>query len=233
LTASLAGRQPQTRAATETTCTRALTWARDPPAKKPRGDGGAAHLVSWGFNPLGVRLHAEPFGGLEPSKTSDIRRLRRRASMIFTKRAFSLGSVILCCGLVACGGKKRPADEPGPKKQEEISDSEVERYLEESRVGIDEEAAKIALDRGGRKVAQCGESSDAPVSSGDVTVVFDGTKGRVTEVELGMGWPSSLSERAQDCIKNAFLGEIVPPFEGEERKVYSVEIPEKAPEGKK
>ena len=129
--------------------------------------------------------------------------------------------------LAGCGGKGKPADEPASEpKEESVSDAEVEQYLEESRVKIDEEAAQIALDRGGRKVAQCNETAEAPAGKGDVTVVFDGTKGRVTDVELGMEW-NTLPDRAQECIKNAFIGEIIPPFEGEEKKVYTVEIPEK------
>lgn len=136
-------------------------------------------------------------------------------------------------GLVACGGKGKPPEEPAPKRSGEdaVTDAEVEEYLEESRVTIDEEAAQIALDRGGRKVKECGQTSGAPPGKGEVTVIFDGTKGRVTDVELGMEW-ATLPARAQDCIKNAFVGEIVPPFEGEEKKIYTVEIPEEAEETK-
>ena len=142
--------------------------------------------------------------------------------------------VAFTASLAACGGKGRPADEPEPKQptEETVTDQEVEDYLEESRVTIDEEAAQIALDRGGRKVKQCGATAGAPAGKGDVTVIFDGTKGRVTDVELGMEW-STLPEGAQECIKNAFVGEIIPPFEGEEKKIYTVEIPESTGEEKK
>lgn len=139
-----------------------------------------------------------------------------------------LSTLALTCAITACGGGKKDADEPAPKTpmEETVTDAEVDQYLEESKVTIDEEAAQIALDRGARKVAECGETAEAPPGKGDVTVIFDGTKGRVTEVELGIEW-ATLPDRAQECIKNGFLGEIVPPFEGIEKKIHTVEIPEK------
>lgn len=138
----------------------------------------------------------------------------------------------LALALTACGGgKSKPAEEPGSDKpmEADITDEEVEEYLEESKVKLDQEAAKIALDRGARKVKQCRETAEVPPGEGDVEVVFDGTKGRVTDVILGPEW-MTLPDRAQTCIKKSYVGEIVPPFDGEEKLTTTVKVLSKAEE---
>lgn len=85
---------------------------------------------------------------------------------------------------------------------------------------------EIALRRGGDKAAQCPTSSgieDVPRGKGEVKVVFDGQKGRVTEVTVGPPWAGGPIEA---CIKRSFIGEIIVPFEGEPLEVpYTIELP--------
>jgi hypothetical protein len=101
--------------------------------------------------------------------------------------------------------------------------------------GLNEEQKKqmeIALKRGGDKAAQCPQSTgneDVPRGKGEVKVVFDGLKGRVTEVTVGPPWAGTPIE---SCIKRSFVGEIVLPFEGDPLEVpYTVEIPAKKDAG--
>ncbi len=140
-------------------------------------------------------------------------------------------SLTVALALTACGGKGKPAEEPGNDKpmEADITDEEVEDYLEESKVKLDQEAAKIALDRGSRKVRQCRTTAEVPPGEGDVEVLFDGTKGRVTDVILGPEW-MTLPDNAQACIKKSYVGEIVPPFDGEEKLTTTVKIPSKEEE---
>jgi hypothetical protein len=95
--------------------------------------------------------------------------------------------------------------------------------------GLNEEQKQqmeIALRRGGDKAAQCPTSTgieDVPRGKGEVKVVFDGQKGRVTEVTVGPPWAGGAIE---SCIKRSFIGEIVLPFEGEPLEVpYTIELP--------
>lgn len=85
---------------------------------------------------------------------------------------------------------------------------------------------EIALRRGGDKAANCAEVvPDAPTGEGEVKVVFDGQKGRVTDVLVG---PPFAGTPAEACVKRAFVGEIVLPFEGEPLEVpYTVKLPSK------
>ncbi|WP_437673292.1 hypothetical protein [Sorangium sp. So ce131] len=85
---------------------------------------------------------------------------------------------------------------------------------------------EIALRRGGDKAANCAEVvANAPTGEGEVKVVFDGQKGRVTDVLVG---PPFAGTPAEACVKRAFVGEIVLPFEGEPLEVpYTVKLPAK------
>lgn len=94
---------------------------------------------------------------------------------------------------------------------------------------------EIALRRGGEKAAHCAEVvADAPRGEGEVRVLFDGQKGRVVEASVGAPWAGT---PAESCIKRAFIGEIVLPFDGDPLEVpYTVKLPPKqggeAPSGK-
>ena len=135
--------------------------------------------------------------------------------------------VLACGGSQPTGGTHYNRTDPSELKQPEpttVTDSEVEEYMEESKVGIEKEMAELILDRGARKVRECSKSADAPAGEGDVSVTFDGESGRVTKVDVGVMW-SDAPKRAQACIQNAFLGEMFPPFEGTETMSKTVTIP--------
>ncbi|WP_437481241.1 hypothetical protein WME75_37180 [Sorangium sp. So ce1014] len=85
---------------------------------------------------------------------------------------------------------------------------------------------EIALRRGGDKAANCAEVvPSAPTGEGEVKVVFDGQKGRVTDVLVG---PPFAGTPVESCVKRAFVGEIVLPFDGEPLEVpYTVKLPSK------
>lgn len=86
--------------------------------------------------------------------------------------------------------------------------------------GLDEDQKaqiKVALRRGSSKAAQCPSVvKGAPPGKGEVQVVFDGEKGRATDVVVGSPWAG---HDVEDCIKRAFVGEIVLPFDGGNRTI--------------
>ncbi len=100
---------------------------------------------------------------------------------------------------------------------------------EDSGEGLNSDQKKqmeIALRRGGDKAANCSEVvPNAPSGEGEVKVVFDGQKGRVVDVLVG---PPFAGTPAEACVKRAFVGEIVLPFEGDPLEVpYTVKLPPK------
>lgn len=81
---------------------------------------------------------------------------------------------------------------------------------------------EIALRRGGDKATNC--ASVVPGSAkgeGEVKVTFDGKKGRATDVSVGPPWAGT---DAEGCIKRAFIGEIIVPFEGTLEVPYTVKV---------
>ena len=133
--------------------------------------------------------------------------------------------------LAGCGPKPKQvgeAKEPGgdePTKWEggpgEVPDSE----LGPPAGSFDEEQSKVVLKRGERKAVECAKViKDVPKGEGTVEVTFDGTKGQVADVSVGSLF-SSASEQAQTCIKNAFMGEFIPPFTGKKTVTYSFTMP--------
>jgi hypothetical protein len=96
------------------------------------------------------------------------------------------------------------------------------------------EQMEIALRRGGEKSAKCVDVvPEAPRGEGEVKVLFDGQKGRATDATVG---PPFAGTPVEACIKRAFVGEIIVPFEGDALEVpYTVKLPPKqgADDGKK
>lgn len=151
-------------------------------------------------------------------------------------RGALLGVAALAIGAVAlagCGAPQEPPDEgilkfatkpastdsaPPPATPEKKDD-------EGSLSKEQKEQLEIALRRGGSKVADCASViPDAAGGEGEVTVVFDGTKGRCTDVNVGNPWAGTPAEA---CIKRAFIGEIVVPFDGSLEVPYTIKIPKK------
>lgn len=146
-----------------------------------------------------------------------------------------LAAFFAVLSLTACAGappKQQGEDnnftQPAKTETSETSGDTGEAPPEESG-GLNEEQKKqmeIALRRGGDKAAQCPSSTgieDVPRGKGEVKVVFDGQKGRVTEVTVGPPWAGGPIE---SCIKRSFIGEIVLPFDGDPLEVpYTIELP--------
>ena len=148
------------------------------------------------------------------------------------RRDGSAAWLIVSMALVACGGSQpKPEDATGsgtetPTGEPAGGGTEAAPAKEEGVGGLSEDQKKqmeIALRRGGEKAAHCGEVvADAPKGKGEVQVTFDGQKGRITEVEVGSPWAGTPAEA---CIKRAFVGEIVMPFDGDAMVVpYGVEL---------
>ncbi len=144
---------------------------------------------------------------------------------------------VLMLAVAACGGaKKGSIDEPEPapksmkEKEAEVTESDIAEVMADG-AQYDEEFGERVLKRGARKAQEC-SGMDAPTGDGEVTVVFDGEKGRVVDVELSYIYEGA-SEAAQKCIKNAFIGEMIPPFEGNKKVPYTIHIPEKGAEAPK
>jgi len=145
----------------------------------------------------------------------------------------------LVAGLAACGGSTPPAEEAsiipttgGTASPEsgKADGASGEAPAEEGGASDLNEGQKeqmmIALRRGGDKAGNCGAVvADAKTGKGEVEVTFDGTKGRITDVAVGAPWAGTPVEQ---CIKRAFIGEIVLPFDGDPKAVpYTVEIVDK------
>jgi hypothetical protein len=112
--------------------------------------------------------------------------------------------------------KPEKADKPdksSSKKDDDLNDAQREQM-------------EIALRRGGEKAGNCDKVvPGTPTGEGEVKVTFDGKKGRATDVQVGPPWAGTAAEQ---CIKRAFVGEIVVPFDGELEVPYSVKIGGKA-----
>ena len=113
-----------------------------------------------------------------------------------------------------------PTGEPAAEEPVVDTSSEEEEALNPEQ----KKQMEIALRRGGDKAANCTEVvPDAPSGEGEVKVIFDGQKGRVTDVIVG---PPFAGTPAEACIKRSFVGEIIVPFEGEPLEVsYNVKLP--------
>jgi hypothetical protein len=74
---------------------------------------------------------------------------------------------------------------------------------------------RTALQHGGRVANECNKivpNAMPEGGKGEVTVTFDGQKGRVSHVELGEPIAGTVLE---PCVKRAFLNEVIMPFEGD------------------
>lgn len=94
------------------------------------------------------------------------------------------------------------------------------------------EQIKVALRRGGEKAGECNKVAGANVTGeGEVQVVLDGKKGYVVDATVGAPFAGSAIE---DCIKRAFIDEVLVPFDGQLTVPYTIKIEAKAaPDPKK
>lgn len=138
--------------------------------------------------------------------------------------------------VVACGSgqDKRDNRDVGmgtnyDPSQTGMGDSELEKEkIDDGSKEFDKEMAKRVLERSHRRAKECSKTTDASPGEGELQVVFDGEAGKIVAVELPSPWADA-SAAAQACIKNAFIDEYVPPFDGEKVTVpYTVTIPDPA-----
>jgi len=106
---------------------------------------------------------------------------------------------------------------PAPKKRAPSGDSDTKAIDPNDPLAkLDDDQRdqiKVALRRGGEKAAQCNAVTGANVTGeGEVQVVFDGKLGRCTDATMGSPFAGTPVEA---CVKRAFVGEIVLPFEGQ------------------
>ncbi len=91
--------------------------------------------------------------------------------------------------------------------------------------GFDVDMADTVMKRAQRQAVQCPTvAKDTPTGEGDITVVFDGAKGSITDVNLGSTFTAG-STTGQDCLKTAFIGQKVPPFKGEKKVKFTLKVP--------
>ena len=91
--------------------------------------------------------------------------------------------------------------------------------------GFDPDMAKIVLERARRQAVQCpAVAKDTPVGEGEIEVVIDGRTGKIIEVMLGTTFTAG-SPTGQACLKNAFIGQIVTPFQGRKTVPFTLNIP--------
>lgn len=140
-------------------------------------------------------------------------------------------SLLFALTLAACGGSNKEADVPkeDPKKDVDQPPPKKDDPPPPKKEGVEALSAdqkkqmEIALKRGGDKSTHCPDVVDGMKGGeGDVKVTFDGEKGRVTEAVVPAPWAGTPAEA---CIKRAFVGEIIMPFEGKPLEVpYTIKI---------
>ncbi len=145
--------------------------------------------------------------------------------------------MIPCLVSLGCGGgpPKQASDEnnfdvtPSGTVASDTGNGNDSAASDPGKLNVEqEEQMMIALKRGGEKAANCLQVvTDAKPGEGEVQVVFDGKKGRVTDVVVGAPFAGTPTE---PCIKRSFVGEIILPFEGDVKQVpYTVKLePKKA-----
>jgi hypothetical protein len=143
--------------------------------------------------------------------------------------------------LLACSGSQQNVENPSGETTETTATDDIAQAEAlgkrpppssssgEEKGGLNSaqrEQMELVLKRGGKKAEQCSESvPDGKGGEGEVQVLFDGQKGRITEVTVGNPWAGTSME---SCIKRSFVGEIVLPFDGDPLEVpYTIKIPEK------
>jgi hypothetical protein len=138
------------------------------------------------------------------------------------------GTLLLMVPLAAittgCGGDGKKVDDASTQApdDDEPTEEEINEMMSETGLQFDEEAAEIVLKRGARKVSDCLKQG-AVEGEGEITAIFDGPKGRIIDVELGYTFEDG-SDQGQKCIKNSFIGEIIPPFEGTRKKAWPIVV---------
>jgi hypothetical protein len=123
----------------------------------------------------------------------------------------------------ASGDKAKSGDEkPKAEPAEKWNDKSEGKPKPDELNDAQREQMEIALKRGGEKTSNCDKVIPGTATGeGEVKVTFDGKKGRAVDVSVGPPWAGTPAEQ---CIKRAFVGEIIVPFDGELEVPYTVKI---------
>jgi hypothetical protein len=123
-------------------------------------------------------------------------------------------------------GDKADAKSDKAEPSEKWNDKSEGRPKPDELNDAQREQMEIALRRGGDKVSNCDKVvPGTPTGEGEVKVTFDGKKGRAVDVGVPAPWAGTPAEQ---CIKRAFVGEIIVPFDGELEVPYGIKIGGKA-----
>ncbi|MSP23983.1 MAG: hypothetical protein EXR75_02235 [Myxococcales bacterium] len=133
--------------------------------------------------------------------------------------------------MAACGGPKPEPAVPEDVLRVESSvatsasgDAATPTSVDDDRTPFDDEAAQIVLKRGTRKAQECPKVAvGTPIGEGTIEVVFDGPSGQIAEVDLGSHFGGA-NEDGRACLRNAFVGEIIPNFTGNKKLSYALVI---------
>jgi hypothetical protein len=122
--------------------------------------------------------------------------------------------------LAGCSGGQLHQESPNntvlPASESSASSEPPPRRVADGELTEDQkEQMRTALQRGGRAANECNKilpNAMPEGGEGEVTVIFDGQKGRVSDVEVGQPMAGTVLEA---CVKRAFLNEVILPFEGD------------------
>lgn len=151
----------------------------------------------------------------------------------------SLGcSALACASLVACGAPQTEDDGipmtsmtfdgTSPRPAADASTGTGSDAGAASELNDDQQAQiKAILKRGGDQAKNCNAvTSSNVIGEGEVQVVFDGTAGKVVDVQVGSPFAGT---GVEECVKQSWIGQIILPFEGKPLTVpYTVKLDSKA-----
>ncbi|MBW2527506.1 MAG: hypothetical protein JRI23_25215 [Deltaproteobacteria bacterium] len=134
--------------------------------------------------------------------------------------------------IAGCGPPKQAGESNTPSTEDDyqqpvdVSDEELERdVVDPDLIEFDEEAANVVLKRGAKKATECAKVTEgAPSGEVDIEAIFDGKTGQIIDVIPGTGM-SGADDNATNCIKRAFIGEIIPPFKGRKNVTHTFTMP--------
>lgn len=149
--------------------------------------------------------------------------------MVFMHSLAAVATTLVLAAALGCGGAQTQPDPlekllAAPSSEPAATPAVAPKGSDSGDLSKDqEEQMEVALRRGSKKAANCAEVvPGAAGGSGEIHVLFDGQKGRVTEVTVGPPWVGTPIE---SCIKRSFVDEIVMPFAGDPRDVpYTIKI---------
>ena len=116
-----------------------------------------------------------------------------------------------------------------PKKSDDDKPVKEEPKAEDPS-GFDADMAKTMIERARKQAVQCPNvAKDTPVGEGEITLTWDGKTGKIADVDLGSNFTRG-SKTGQDCLKAAFVGQMVTNFQGQKKQKYTLTVPPPAAE---